>query len=301
MLFKRIGKSDVLDKGDSNSSFLPGSDKEGWNEQFGRLIAYLLVHREKMIISLHPLIYEFICGNGAKIEQEAKSIANLTKFMVYLSVYDEKYASQMRNILTHKLVEVFGYNTDFLELNNGAKVREDNKKEYVMEQIVEKLIGNGRLSKLKEIAKGVTCCKELKQAVSKVSSQILKLELEARMDLTPELVISRLKFSPSKRRWSTYTVGTTSRKICSDLEEVLQHLDIYHLSAFVLFCTGSACLNEQGEIEVCLSNNTNDQLPSSHTCSKQLILPDYKNIEKLKEKLLTAITYGNGYFGFYEL
>ena len=38
-----------------------------------------------------------------------------------------------------------------------------------------------------------------------------------------------------------------------------------------------------------------DRLPTAHTCFNVILLPDYKNKEKLKERLLKAITYSKGF------
>ena len=38
-----------------------------------------------------------------------------------------------------------------------------------------------------------------------------------------------------------------------------------------------------------------DRLPTAHTCFNVLLLPDYKNMDKLKERLLLAITHAKGF------
>ena len=38
-----------------------------------------------------------------------------------------------------------------------------------------------------------------------------------------------------------------------------------------------------------------DSLPIAHTCFNQLCLYDYVTVEKMKEKLIQAITYTSGY------
>jgi E3 ubiquitin-protein ligase HUWE1 len=43
------------------------------------------------------------------------------------------------------------------------------------------------------------------------------------------------------------------------------------------------------------SADTTARLPAAHTCFRQLDLPKYKSAEELKEKLVTAITIGQGY------
>ena len=45
-----------------------------------------------------------------------------------------------------------------------------------------------------------------------------------------------------------------------------------------------------------ISRNANiDELPSSHTCFNNLILPDYQNKEFLKNKLMIALNYSEGF------
>ena len=37
-----------------------------------------------------------------------------------------------------------------------------------------------------------------------------------------------------------------------------------------------------------------DRLPTAHTCLNVLLLPDYKNMVKLKERFMIAITHAKG-------
>lgn len=41
--------------------------------------------------------------------------------------------------------------------------------------------------------------------------------------------------------------------------------------------------------------DTTARLPAAHTCFRQLDLPRYRSLEELREKLVTAITIGQGY------
>jgi len=43
------------------------------------------------------------------------------------------------------------------------------------------------------------------------------------------------------------------------------------------------------------ANDTTARLPAAHTCFRQLDLPRYASREELREKLVTAITIGQGY------
>ena len=52
-----------------------------------------------------------------------------------------------------------------------------------------------------------------------------------------------------------------------------------------------------GSLPITVSNGGTDlkQLPSAHTCFNNLILPDYKDKEKMKKAILTAINYSEGF------
>ena len=68
---------------------------------------------------------------------------------------------------------------------------------------------------------------------------------------------------------------------------------------FLSFVTGCdrAPIDGLGSLPITISNGGTDlnQLPSAHTCFNNLILPDYKNKEKLQKALLTAINYSEGF------
>ncbi len=68
---------------------------------------------------------------------------------------------------------------------------------------------------------------------------------------------------------------------------------------FLSFVTGCdrAPIDGLGSLSITISNGGSDinQLPSAHTCFNNLILPDYKNKEKMKKAILTAINYSEGF------
>ena len=64
------------------------------------------------------------------------------------------------------------------------------------------------------------------------------------------------------------------------------------------FLTGSdrAPLKGLGELKMAVSRyGDGEHLPAAHTCFNHLLLPDYKNYEKLKAKLLQAIQHSEGF------
>lgn len=68
---------------------------------------------------------------------------------------------------------------------------------------------------------------------------------------------------------------------------------------FLKFSTGSdrAPINGLGDLRLTVSKNggDSDRLPTSHTCFNQLLLPEYATRAKMKERLLKAIAYAEGF------
>ncbi|XP_075950382.1 ubiquitin-protein ligase E3A-like [Anarhichas minor] len=68
---------------------------------------------------------------------------------------------------------------------------------------------------------------------------------------------------------------------------------------FLQFTTGTdrAPVGGLGKLKMIIAKNgpDTDRLPTSHTCFNVLLLPEYNNKEKLKERLLKAITYAKGF------
>ena len=81
--------------------------------------------------------------------------------------------------------------------------------------------------------------------------------------------------------------------------EILFDFNEEEKKKFLSFVTGCdrAPIDGLGSLPITVTNGGSDlnQLPTAHTCFNNLILPDYKNKEKLKKALLTAINYSEGF------
>ena len=80
--------------------------------------------------------------------------------------------------------------------------------------------------------------------------------------------------------------------------EILLEFNEEEKKKFLFFVTGCdrAPINGLSSLPFVISRNANDiELPSAHTCFNNLILPDYKNKELMKNKILTAINYSEGF------
>ena len=81
--------------------------------------------------------------------------------------------------------------------------------------------------------------------------------------------------------------------------EVLLNFSEDEKKRFLSFVTGCdrAPIDGLGSLPITISNGGSDveQLPSALTCFNNLILPNYKNKEKLKKNMLNAINYSEGF------
>jgi ubiquitin-protein ligase E3 A len=77
--------------------------------------------------------------------------------------------------------------------------------------------------------------------------------------------------------------------------EILLDFNEEEKKKFLSFVTGCdrAPIDGLGSLSITITNGGNDlnQLPTAHTCFNNLILPDYKDKEKMKKNLLIAINY----------
>ena len=107
-----------------------------------------------------------------------------------------------------------------------------------------------------------------------------------------------LDFYELKRvcKYDDYNPNSESIKY---LWEILLDFNVEEKKKFLSFVTGCdrAPIDGLGSLVITVSNGGTDlnQLPTAHTCFNNLILPDYKDKEKMKKALLTAINYSEGF------
>ena len=78
---------------------------------------------------------------------------------------------------------------------------------------------------------------------------------------------------------------------CINVYCALQTISTYIPSKVGSFSTEHIC----HDLFSCFSPFSLYRLPTSHTCFNVLLLPEYSSKEKLKERLLKAITYAKGF------
>uniref|UniRef100_A0A3Q3R1K6 Ubiquitin-protein ligase E3A n=1 Tax=Monopterus albus TaxID=43700 RepID=A0A3Q3R1K6_MONAL len=87
--------------------------------------------------------------------------------------------------------------------------------------------------------------------------------------------------------------------IIKDFWETIHSFGEEQKRLFLQFTTGTdrAPVGGLGKLKMIIAKNgsDSDRLPTSHTCFNALLLPEYSSKEKLRERLLKAITYAKGF------
>ncbi|CAJ1059847.1 ubiquitin-protein ligase E3A [Xyrichtys novacula] len=88
-------------------------------------------------------------------------------------------------------------------------------------------------------------------------------------------------------------------QIIKDFWETIHSFGEEQKRLFLQFTTGTdrAPVGGLGKLKMIIAKNGSDtdRLPTSHTCFNALLLPEYSSKEKLRERLLKAITYAKGF------
>uniref|UniRef100_A0A8C6SE73 Ubiquitin-protein ligase E3A n=1 Tax=Neogobius melanostomus TaxID=47308 RepID=A0A8C6SE73_9GOBI len=88
-------------------------------------------------------------------------------------------------------------------------------------------------------------------------------------------------------------------RIIKEFWETLHSFGEDQKRLFLQFTTGTdrAPVGGLGKLKMIIAKNgpDTDRLPTSHTCFNVLLLPEYNSKEKLRERLLKAITYAKGF------
>jgi ubiquitin-protein ligase E3 A len=92
---------------------------------------------------------------------------------------------------------------------------------------------------------------------------------------------------------------TAEHDIAKWLWEIIHEMSEEQQKKFLFFCTGSdrAPILGLGSVRLYIGRHgeDSDRLPSAHTCFNHLLIPEYSTKEKLKQKLLLAITNAEGF------
>jgi len=175
----------------------------------------------------------------------------------------------------------------------GLDVTPSNRNQYIINQCLE-LIDSRRLAlmALKEgfdiLLQPLIQCLSAQNKLHILTSEVLHALLVGNIQMDAETVIPCLQFDYS---WSA---GSPTPDL---LRDWIRTLDSNQLKLFWCFCTGSTALVAGGRSRVVVSRMHIDNLPESHTCSFNLVIPEYNDATTLANKMQIALNNAVG-FGF---
>ena len=198
---------------------------------------------------------------------------------VYMQNFEISYKDVFDNVITHELKE------------NGSTlmVTQDNKREFV-NLYADFLLNENIEKQFRAFRKGF---------------QMVMAESPLNMLFRPEevelLVCGSKHFDVTQLQKATeYEHGyTADSQIIKDFWEIVYEMPIELQRKLLEFSTGSDRVPVGGlsnlKLVIARHGPDSDRLPTSHTCYNILLLPEYDSKEKLKDRLLKAISFSKGF------
>lgn len=198
---------------------------------------------------------------------------------VYMQSFEISYKDVFDNVVSHELKE------------NGRTlmVTQDNKREFV-DLYADFLLNESIEKQFRAFRKGF---------------QMVMAESPLNMLFRPEevelLVCGSKQFDVSQLHKATeYENGyTTDSQIIKDFWEIVYEMPIELQRKLLEFSTGSDRVPVGGlsnlKLVIARHGPDSERLPTSHTCYNVLLLPEYDSKEKLKDRLLKAISFSKGF------
>ncbi|KAL4482579.1 hypothetical protein ABPG72_005822 [Tetrahymena utriculariae] len=173
---------------------------------------------------------------------------------------------------------------DLIKDGQNVAVTEENKKQYVKKFCIVKMINNVE-KQAKAFITG------LEQIIPREALELFNVqELGLHLTGMPTVDIDDMKKN------TQYQYYTENNRVIKWFWEVLQEENEIIRANFLFFLTGSFKVPYGGFKNYPLKIDRGispDSLPVAHTCFNQIDLPEYESKEKLKEKLLIAISEGS--------
>ena len=267
-------------------------------EFIGRIMAKAIFDGMMLDCYFTRIIYKLICGTPISYHD--------------MEDYDPVYFNSLKWLLENDFTDqetylTYSYNhenlgeiqtVDLIENGRNIEVTEFNKFDYIQKLCSSKLYDTIK-TQIDALLKGF-----FEIIPQKLISIFNHRELE--------LVISGLPTIDIKD-WKNNTVYenyTEESNIIKYFWEIIESFDNDERAEFLQFVTGSSKVPLEGfsalqgigginkfKISKVFDKNY-DRLPTAHTCTNQLELPNYPNKEILRERLTLAIREGKNSFGF---
>uniref|UniRef100_A0A0E0DSM5 HECT-type E3 ubiquitin transferase n=1 Tax=Oryza meridionalis TaxID=40149 RepID=A0A0E0DSM5_9ORYZ len=265
------------------------------NKQFhllGQVVAKAIKDNRILDIPFSKAFYRLILG-------QFKALSARRKYLESSSSGDCKSTLSYRGCRIEDLAIEFalpGYPEYVLSLENSLdNVSADNLEQYVS-FVVDATIRSGIARQLEAFKSGFNEVFPLSMLQVFSEDELERLLCGEQDTWDFAKLVDHIKFDHGY---------TSSSPPVINLLEVIQEFEGHQRRAFLQFITGSPRLPPGGlaalnpKLTVVRKHNSNeadDDLPSVMTCANYLKLPPYSSKDKMREKLLYAITEGQGSF-----
>lgn len=256
----------------------------------GRLIGKAMFDGQLLDVGFSLPVYKYLLGEKITFED--------------LKIVDEEYYNSLKwmleNDITDVIDEVFAMqvpeqpDTQFNLIPNGANIQvtESNKAEYVQLRALWKLLNSAK-PQLRALKKGFY---EIMDAA------MVKLfnpkELELVISGIPKIDITDWRLNTE---YDGYSAASSQIRW---FWRAVKSFDHSQRAMLLQFCTGSAKVPidgfehlPAGKFNISRDRQSPDRLPTAHTCTNHLCLPEYPSYDVLRGAVMRAVLDGAGSFG----
>ena len=258
-------------------------------ELIGIIFGLAIYNNTILDVKLPITVYKKLLGIKPTLEDMKECDPELYKTLSYLKTNNDINLKEELDTNFSVIDDKFGEKLVIPLKENGENIMIDinNKDEYV-DLYLDWYFNKSISAFYNSFEKGFY--KVFKKELSKL---LTPEELELIICGTQLLDFSEL------RRVCQYEEYTKDSETIKYFWEILLDFNEEEKKKFLSFVTGCdrAPIDGLGSLPITISNGGSDlnQLPSAHTCFNNLILPDYKDKEKMKKNILTAINYSEGF------
>eukprot|EP00942_MAST-04A_sp_MAST-4A-sp1_P002005 g2005.t1 len=255
---------------------------------YGRILAKAIFDRHVVDAPICSALWKKIVGKIPDIE-DVKEIDK---------VYYQSLTWMLENDITDIVDETFSVLreefgayivVDLVPGGRDIEVTNENKELYV-QAVIDYICGGAVEEQINAICSGIY---ELvpQVYVSKFSAEELKQLVNGKPIVNPQEIREGTRYTGGYEKGKHNTIEMFWKAMKSFKNETREDV--------MRFVTGTAKVPLDGfdpAFTITLAEGADEEtLPTSHTCFNQLVLPEYRSVEKLIEKLMYAVKHGHGF------
>ena len=258
-------------------------------ELIGKIFGLAIYNNTILDVKFPIVVYKKLLGIKPNLDDMKECDPELYHTLNYLVNFNDQNLKEELDTNFTVIDDKFGEKLVIPLKPNGEDILIDinNKDEYV-DLYIDWYFNESIKEYFNSFEKGFYCVFN-----SNLSKVLTPDELELIICGTQLLDFNELK---NAAQYEEYTKDSETIKY---FWEILLDFNEEEKKKFLSFVTGCdrAPIDGLGSLQITISNGGTDikQLPSAHTCFNNLILPDYRDKEKMKKAILTAINYSEGF------